>query len=141
MGSLSQTKGEITKMKLVPSLVLLLVGLVLLAAVGEVAGGPRSIRRQGRRPLRQRMRQGRQEEVEGGEQAALDEAAALPNGCDPESPTGAFLLFRGVKVWCGNQGVDDFGPYGAQDGRLDDPVVHEEQQRTQFLLGQLKAVE
>merc|ERR1711892_137378 len=146
MGSLSQTRGEITKMKLVPSLVLLLVGLVLLAVVGEISGGPQGIRRQGTRPLRQRItegtsplrqrirqgmgpraqrirqgtmplrqmiRQGRQEEVEGGEQAALDEAAALPNGCDPKSPIGAFLLFRGVKVWCGSQGVNDFGPYGA----------------------------
>merc|ERR1711892_664779 len=136
MGSLSQTRGEITKMKLVPSLVLLLVGLVLLAVVGEISGGPQGIRRQGTRPLRQRItegtrplrqrirqgtgpraqmiRQGRQEEVEGGEQAALDEAAALPNGCDPKSPIGAFLLFKGVKVWCGNQGFNDFGPYGAQ---------------------------
>merc|ERR1711892_201470 len=124
MGSLSQTRGEITKMKLVPSLVLLLVGLVLLAVVGEISGGPQGIRRQGTRPrgqrirqgtrpLRQMIRQGRQEEVEGGEQAALDEAAALPNGCDPKSPIGAFLLFRGVKVWCGSQGVNDFGPYGA----------------------------
>merc|ERR1712106_1058975 len=135
MGSLSQIRREITKMKLVPSLVLLLVGLVLLAVVGEISGGPQGIRTQGTRPLRQRIRQGtgpraqrirqgtrplrqmirqgRQEEVEGGEQAALDEAAALPNGCDPKSPIGAFLLFRGVKVWCGSQGVNDFGPYGA----------------------------
>merc|ERR1711935_954249 len=113
MGSLSHIKGEITKMKLFPSLVSLLVGLVLLPAVGEVAGGPQGISRQGRRPLRQMMRQGRQEEVEGGEQAALDEAAALPNGCDPKAPIGAFLLFKGVKVWCGSQGVNDFGPYGA----------------------------
>merc|ERR1712106_978929 len=135
MGSLSQIRREITKMKLVPSLVLLLVGLVLLAVVGEISGGPQGIRRQGTRPLRQRItegtrplrqrirqgtgpraqriRQGTQEEVEGGEQAALDEAAALPNGCDPKSPIGAFLLFKGVKVWCGSQGVNDFGPYGA----------------------------
>merc|ERR1711935_9518 len=142
MGSLSQTKGEITKMKLVPSLVLLLLGLVLLAVVGEISGGPQGIRRQGMRPLRQRItqgtrplrtrirplprritqgtrplrqmiRQGRQEEAEKGEQAALDESAALPNGCDPKAPIGAFLLFKGVKVWCGSQGVNDFGPYGA----------------------------
>merc|ERR1712106_217215 len=104
MGSLSQTPGEITKMKLVASLVLLLAGLVMLAAVGEVAGGSR---RQGSRPLRQRMRQGRQEEVEGGEEAALEEAAALPNGCDPQTPIRAFLLYRGVKVWCGGQGATD----------------------------------
>merc|ERR1711935_732130 len=131
MGSLSQTKGEITKMKLVPSLVLLLLGLVLLAVVGEISGGPQGIRRQGMRPLRQRITQGtrplrtrirplprritqgRQEEAEKGEQAALDESAALPNGCDPKAPIGAFLLFKGVKVWCGSQGVNDFGPYGA----------------------------
>merc|ERR1712021_149215 len=131
MGSLSQTKGEITKMKLVPSLVLLLLGLVLLAVVGEISGGPQGSRRQGTRPLRTRIRplprritqgtrplrqmirQGRQEEAEKGEQAALDESAALPNGCDPKAPIGAFLLFKGVKVWCGSQGVNDFGPYGA----------------------------
>ena len=116
-------------MKLVTSLVLLLVGLVLMAAVGEVAGGPRGIRRLGRRPLRPtgqrflRQRQGRQEEIDEADldEVAMDEAAALPNGCDPESPIGAFLLFRGVKVWCGGQGVTDFGPYGAL------PVEEEEE--------------
>ena len=25
---------------------------------------------------------------------------------------GGFLAFDGVKVWCGEQGVTDFGPYG-----------------------------
>ena len=54
-------------------------------------------------------------------EAVMDEAAALPNGCDPESPIGAFLLFRGVKVWCGEQGITEFGPYGAL------PVEEEEE--------------
>merc|ERR1711936_1278097 len=53
----------------------------------------------------------------------LEEAAAedyggsgsgeeLPNGCDPNTNIGGFLVFKGVKIWCGEQGITDFGPYG-----------------------------
>ena len=31
---------------------------------------------------------------------------------------GGFLAFDGVKVWCGEQGVIDFGPYGGLLVRL-----------------------
>merc|ERR1712210_259197 len=36
----------------------------------------------------------------------------LPNGCDPNTNIGGFLVFKGVKIWCGEQGITDFGPYG-----------------------------
>merc|ERR1719510_2795071 len=74
--------------------------------------------------LRRKLaRRGRQDE-DAPEEALndLDEAAAddggsgsgeeLPNGCDPNTNIGGFLVFKGVKIWCGEQGITDFGPYG-----------------------------
>ena len=72
---------------------------------------------------RQNRRRGRQEEEaaedDTNDLGDLDAAGAeegsgkeLPNGCDPTTNIGGFLVFKGVKVWCGEQGVTDFGPYG-----------------------------
>ena len=49
------------------------------------------------------------------EASGADEGSGeeLPNGCDPATNIGGFLVFNGVKVWCGEQGITDFGPYGS----------------------------
>merc|ERR1712127_18178 len=126
LGSLSWQLALQTEMKL--SVVLLglavLVALVLPEAEGAVArrrGG-----RRGRLQARTQRRRGRQEEEAADDYQDLDDAGAedgsgeeLPNGCDPATNIGGFLVFNGVKVWCGEQGVTDFGPYGglpAEDG-------------------------
>ena len=86
-------------------------------------GGKGKARGQGR--LGRRLaRRGRQDEDAPEEDLnAVDELEAsgaeegsgeeLPNGCDPNTEIGAFLLFKGVKTWCGEQGITDFGPYGS----------------------------
>merc|ERR1712127_890283 len=126
LGSLSWQLALQTEMKL--SVVLLglavLVALVLPEAEGAVArrrGG-----RRGRVQARTQRRRGRQEEEAADDYQDLDDAGAedgsgeeLPNGCDPATNIGGFLVFNSVKVWCGEQGVTDFGPYGglpAEDG-------------------------
>merc|ERR1712127_947981 len=126
LGSLSWQLALQTEMKL--SVVLLglavLVALVLPEAEGAVArrrGG-----RRGRVQARTQRRRGRQEEEAADDYQDLDDAASesgsgeeLPNGCDPATNIGGFLVFNGVKVWCGEQGITDFGPYGglpAEDG-------------------------
>ena len=49
----------------------------------------------------------------------------LPNGCDSTTNIGGFLVLKGVKVWCGEQGVTDFGPYGGlpADGSGEDAAA------------------
>merc|ERR1712176_118363 len=91
------------------SVLLFLAVVVIMAALAQ-SHRPRgrAARDRGASFRRQRPRQGRQDEVD----EVPEEGAALPNGCDPSSPIGAFLNFRGVKVWCGGLGVTDFGPYG-----------------------------
>ena len=116
------------------SVLLLCLAVLLAALLPETSGGV-SRRRggKGRRGgnkgralpnLRRKLaRRGRQDE-DAPEEALndLDEAAAddggsgsgeeLPNGCDPNTNIGGFLVFKGVKIWCGEQGITDFGPYG-----------------------------
>ena len=117
------------------SVLLLCLAVLLAALLPETSGGV-SRRRggKGRRggnkgralpSLRRKLaRRGRQDE-DAPEEALndLDEAAAddyggsgsgeeLPNGCDPNTNIGGFLVFKGVKIWCGEQGITDFGPYG-----------------------------
>ena len=36
----------------------------------------------------------------------------MPNGCDPATGIGAFLNFPKLRLWCADNGVTDFGPYG-----------------------------
>ena len=116
------------------SVLLLCLAVLVAALLPETSGGV-SRRRgsKGRRGgnkgralpnLRRKLaRRGRQDE-DAPEEALndLDEAAAddggsgsgeeLPNGCDPNTNIGGFLVFKGVKIWCGEQGITDFGPYG-----------------------------
>ena len=35
-----------------------------------------------------------------------------PNGCDPNTGIGGFLLFPALKAWCEEQGATEFGVYG-----------------------------
>merc|ERR1712127_601316 len=126
LGSLSWQLALQTEMKLSVVLLSLAVlgALVLPEAEGAVArrrGG-----RRGRVQARTQRRRGRQEEEAADDYQDLDDAASeggsgeeLPNGCDPATNIGGFLVFNGVKVWCGEQGITDFGPYGglpAEDG-------------------------
>merc|ERR1711963_118173 len=119
------------KMKV--SVLLLCLAVLLAVLLPETSGGRLSKRRNGRRSngnkarfqgnlKRKLARRGRQDE-DAPEEALndLDEAAAddgsgsgeeLPNGCDPNTNIGGFLVFKGVKIWCGEQGITDFGPYG-----------------------------
>merc|ERR1719285_1388479 len=118
------------KMKV--SVLLLCLAVLLAVLLPETSGGRLSKRRNGRRSngnkgrfqnlKRKLARRGRQDE-DAPEEAVndLDEAAAddgsgsgeeLPNGCDPNTNIGGFLVFKGVKIWCGEQGITDFGPYG-----------------------------
>ena len=117
------------------SVLLLCLAVLVAALLPETSGGV-SRRRGGGRGrgrggkgrslpnLRRKLaRRGRQDE-DAPEEALndLDEAAAddggsgsgeeLPNGCDPNTNIGGFLVFKGVKIWCGEQGITDFGPYG-----------------------------
>ena len=114
------------------SVLLLCLAVLLAVLLPETSGGRLSKRRNGRRSngnkgrfqnlKRKLARRGRQDE-DAPEEAIndLDEAAAddgsgsgeeLPNGCDPNTNIGGFLVFKGVKIWCGEQGITDFGPYG-----------------------------
>ena len=116
------------------SVLLLCLAVLLAVLLPETSGGRLSKRRNGRRSnngnkgrfqgnlKRKLARRGRQDE-DAPEEAVndLDEAAAddgsgsgeeLPNGCDPNTNIGGFLVFKGVKIWCGEQGITDFGPYG-----------------------------
>jgi len=36
----------------------------------------------------------------------------VPNGCDPATGIGGFLLFPALKTWCEEQGATEFGVYG-----------------------------
>jgi|ERR1712142_535940 len=36
----------------------------------------------------------------------------IPNGCDPATEVGGFLIFPLLRAWCEEQGVTDFGVYG-----------------------------
>ena len=40
-----------------------------------------------------------------------DEEAG-PNGCDPATGIGGFLLFPALRAWCEEQGVAEFGVFG-----------------------------
>ena len=118
------------------SVLLLCLAVLLAALLPESSGGVSRRRGKGKgrggkgakgRALpnlrRKLARRGRQDE-DAPEEAVndLDEAAAddggsgsgeeLPNGCDPNTNIGGFLVFKGVKIWCGEQGITDFGPYG-----------------------------
>ena len=115
------------------SVLLLCLAVLLAVLLPETSGGRLTKRRNGRRSndnkarfqgnlKRKLARRGRQDE-DAPEEAVndLDEAAAddgsgsgeeLPNGCDPNTNIGGFLVFKGVKIWCGEQGITDFGPYG-----------------------------
>ena len=116
------------------SVLLLCLAVLLAVLLPETSGGRLTKRRSGRRSnngnkgrfqgnlKRKLARRGRQDE-DAPEEAVndLDEAAAddgsgsgeeLPNGCDPNTNIGGFLVFKGVKIWCGEQGITDFGPYG-----------------------------
>ena len=116
------------------SVLLLCLAVLLAVLLPETSGGRLSKRRKGKRSnnnnkgrfqgnlKRKLARRGRQDE-DAPEEAVndLDEAAAddgsgsgeeLPNGCDPNTNIGGFLVFKGVKIWCGEQGITDFGPYG-----------------------------
>ena len=111
------------------SVLLLCLAVLVAALLPETSGGV-SRRRGGGRGrslpnLRRKLaRRGRQGDEDAPEEAIndLDEAAAddggsgsgeeLPNGCDPNTNIGGFLVFKGVKIWCGEQGITDFGPYG-----------------------------
>ena len=118
------------------SVLLLCLAVLVAALLPETSGGV-SRRRGGRggrgrggkgRSLpnlrRKLARRGRQDDEDAAEEGLndLDEAAAeeggsgsgeeLPNGCDPNTNIGGFLVFKGVKIWCGEQGITDFGPYG-----------------------------
>ena len=112
------------------SVLLLCLAVLVAALLPETSGGV-SRRRGGKRGKgrtlpnfrRKLARRGRQDD-EAPEDASNDlEAAAaddggsgsgeeLPNGCDPNTNIGGFLVFKGVKIWCGEQGITDFGPYG-----------------------------
>ena len=113
------------------SVLLLCLAVLVAALLPETSGGV-SRRRGGKRARgrtlpnfrRKLARRGRQDD-EAPEDASndLEEAAAddyggsgsgeeLPNGCDPNTNIGGFLVFKGVKIWCGEQGITDFGPYG-----------------------------
>ena len=112
------------------SVLLLCLAVLVAALLPETSGGV-SRRRGGKRTRgrispnfrRKLARRGRQDD-EAPEDASNDlEAAAaddggsgsgeeLPNGCDPNTNIGGFLVFKGVKIWCGEQGITDFGPYG-----------------------------
>ena len=115
------------------SVLLLCLAVLVAALLPETSGGV-SRRRGGKRGRagkgktlpnfrRKLARRGRQDD-EAPEDASNDlEAAAaddggsgsgeeLPNGCDPNTNIGGFLVFKGVKIWCGEQGITDFGPYG-----------------------------
>ena len=35
-----------------------------------------------------------------------------PNGCDPATGVGGFLIFPLLRAWCEEQGATDFGVYG-----------------------------
>ena len=117
------------------SVLLLCLAVLLAALLPETSGGVSRRRGGGGRRgrggkgrslpnLRRKLaRRGRQD-PDAPEEAVndLDEAAAddggsgsgeeLPNGCDPNTNIGGFLVFKGVKIWCGEQGITDFGPYG-----------------------------
>ena len=117
------------------SVLLLCLAVLLAALLPETSGGVSRRRGGGGRRarggkgrslpnLRRKLaRRGRQD-PDAPEDAIndLDEAAAddggsgsgeeLPNGCDPNTNIGGFLVFKGVKIWCGEQGITDFGPYG-----------------------------
>ena len=117
------------------SVLLLCLAVLVAALLPETSGGVSRRRGGGGRRgrggkgrslpnLRRKLaRRGRQDE-DAPEEALndLDEAAAddggsgsgeeLPNGCDPNTNIGGFLVFKGVKIWCGEQGITDFGPYG-----------------------------
>ena len=38
--------------------------------------------------------------------------ADVPNGCDPATAIGGFLLFPALRAWCEEQGATEFGVYG-----------------------------
>merc|ERR1712177_159832 len=117
-----------TKMKICVLLLLLAVILMMLPDTEAGVSRGRNARRRQKTPARrggrlgriQASRRGRQDEdapeddVNDLEAAAADEGSgeALPNGCDPNTNIGGFLVFKGVKIWCGTKGVTDFGPYG-----------------------------
>merc|ERR1711962_1288193 len=117
-----------TKMKICVLLPLLAVILMMLPDTEAGVSRGRNARRRQKTPARrggrlgrlQASRRGRQDEdapeedVNDLEAAAADEGSgeALPNGCDPNTNIGGFLVFKGVKIWCGTKGVTDFGPYG-----------------------------
>ena len=42
----------------------------------------------------------------------LEFASDAPNGCDPATAIGGFLLFPALKAWCEGQGITEFGVYG-----------------------------
>ena len=116
------------------SVLLLCLAVLVACLLPETSGGVSRRRggRGGRRGrgrslpnLRRKLaRRGRQDDPDAPEVALndLEEAAAddggsgsgeeLPNGCDPNTNIGGFLVFKGVKIWCGEQGITDFGPYG-----------------------------
>merc|ERR1711962_904384 len=117
-----------TKMKICVLLPLLAVILMMLPDTEAGVSRGRNARRRQKTPARrggrlgglQASRRGRQDEdapeedVNDLEAAAADEGSgeALPNGCDPNTNIGGFLVFKGVKIWRGTKGVTDFGPYG-----------------------------
>merc|ERR1712115_178879 len=128
MGSASVTELVLaadTKMKICVLLPLLAVLLTMLPHTEAGVSRGRNGRRQKTSNRRGRLgkiqaRRGRQDEdapeddVNDLEAASADEGSgeALPNGCDPNTNIGGFLVFKGVKIWCGTKGVTDFGPYG-----------------------------
>merc|ERR1719285_702003 len=107
------------KMKV--SVLLLCLAVLLAVLLPETSGGRLSKRRNGRRSngnkgrfqgnlKRKLARRGRQDEDAPEDGSGSGEE--LPNGCDPNTNIGGFLVFNGVKIWCGEQGITDFGPYG-----------------------------
>ena len=129
MSPSSLTYSYPPQMRVSPMLLCLavLVCLLLPETTGAATRGRGGRGGRGRKAVlgrnRQSRRRGRQEEEaaedDTNDLGELDAAGAdegsgeeLPNGCDPTTNIGGFLVFNGVKVWCGEQGVTDFGPYG-----------------------------
>ena len=36
----------------------------------------------------------------------------VPNGCDPNTAIGGFLLFPALRAWCEENGATEFGAFG-----------------------------
>ena len=58
----------------------------------------------------------------------------IPNGCDPNTGVGGFLIFPLLRAWCEEQGVTDFGVYGRRQTHLGN-IIHQVGYKLLLILG------